>query len=92
MINNRYTVMRSIAIRDCGAKTFEVWIRHATLNFITLIKKCMSHFFLSFDEDEKTFSFFSEMTDRNKISAKIHQNDYISDNQRNFACKQLDIL
>ena len=92
MFNNRYTVTRSITIRVCGAKTFEVWIRHATLNNIILIKKCLSHFFLSFDEDEKTFSLFSEMTYRYKISAKIHQNDYISDDQRNFACKQLDIL
>ena len=32
------------------------------------------------------------MTYRYKISAKIHQNHYIKDDQRNFACKQLDVF
>ena len=41
---------------------------------------------------KKNFSVFSEMTNRYKILAKIDQNDYIKDDQRTFACKQLDVL
>ena len=41
---------------------------------------------------KKNFSVFSEMTYRYKILANIDQTDYTKDDQRNFACKQLDVL
>ena len=43
--------------------------------------------FLSFEKNEKKLSFFSEMTHGYKNLAKILSNDYIEDDQRNFAFK-----
>ena len=71
---------------------FPTQLRHTTVACRHPNKKNIFVIFLNFEINEKTFSFFSEMIYGYKISAKIHQNDYIKDDQRNFACKQLDVV
>ena len=63
----------------------QIFRKNCYLNDVTLIKKNVLVVFEVLRKTKKTFSLFSEITYRYQNLTKILQNDYINDDQCDFA-------